>query len=75
VNDVAKLVQELHEAGDAVVAGELAMSYARDGDVRDHNQRVDALSAVLDELAGSEAPVGVSRDAALSLLDLERPSE
>jgi hypothetical protein len=54
VNEVAKLVQELQEAADAVVAGELAMSYAREGDVRDHNRRVDALSAVLDELAGSE---------------------
>lgn len=56
VNEIASLVQDLYEASNEVVAGELTLSYRRKGDVRGQNKRMDALWAVLNELA--ESPDG-----------------
>ncbi|MGW9184059.1 hypothetical protein [Agromyces sp. NPDC055661] len=53
MSEVTKLVQDLHEASDTVDAGELTLSYARKGEVRAHNKRMNALWAVLNELAAS----------------------
>lgn len=53
VSDTAKLLQDLHGTRKAVDAGERTLSYVRKGDVRPHNKRMDAHSAVLNELAAS----------------------
>jgi len=53
VTDVGALVRDVYTASSRIDAGEQTMSYARNGDVRDQNKRVDALLKLLDELAGS----------------------
>lgn len=53
VNDVGALVQAAQEASNKVEAGDLGYFYERKQDVRAHNKRMNALWALLGELAAS----------------------